>query len=299
MYVYVLPAVNGLDFFKKLPKQMNAFHQLFSVDKPLIAMIHVPALPGSPAYTDKDIVEQAVAEARMYLDMGVDGLLLENMHDTPYLRRLVGPETIAWMTAVSLAVKQAAGDVSCGIQILAGANKAALAVAQAAGLQYIRAEGFVYGHLADEGWMDADAGELLRYRRQIDAEDILVLTDIKKKHSAHSATADISLAETARAAAFFRTDGLIVTGQATGAATSVAEVRAVREACPSLPVLVGSGVDPDNLPQLLPYCDALIVGSYCKVDGYWANPLDPVRIKRMVSALSDGRRALAASSDGT
>ena len=271
---------------------MNTFGQLFSVDKPLIAMVHVPAMPGTPAYTGKGIIAQAVAEAKMYHKMGVDGLLLENMHDTPYLRRLVGPETIAWMTAVSLAVKQAVGDMSCGIQILAGANKAALAVAQAAGLQYIRAEGFVYGHLADEGWMDADAGELLRYRRQIDAEDILVLTDIKKKHSAHSATADISLAETAQAAAFFRSDGLIVTGQTTGAAASVADVKAAKEACPKLPVLVGSGVDPDNLPHLLPYCDALIVGSYCKVDGYWANPLDPVRIEGLLSALSEGRQAL-------
>ncbi len=275
---------------------MNTFRQLFYVDKPLIAMIHIPALPGSPAYTGKRIIEVAVAEAKMYREMGVDGLLLENMHDTPYLRRSAGPETIAWMTAVSLAVKQEVGSMSCGIQILAGANKAALAVAQAAGLQYIRAEGFVYGHVADEGWMDADAGELLRYRRQIDADDILVLTDIKKKHSAHSVTADVSLAETAQAAAFFRSDGLIVTGQATGAATNVSDVRAVRQACPGLPVLVGSGVDPDNVPHLLPYCDALIVGSYCKVDGYWANPLAPERIERLVSAVADGRRFLAAGS---
>ena len=86
------------------------------------------------------------------------------------------------MSVICNEVKKEANNLPCGVQILAGANKEALAVAKAAGLQFIRAEGFVFSHIADEGTMNSDAGELLRYRKQIEADNILVFTDIKKKH---------------------------------------------------------------------------------------------------------------------
>ncbi|RME92993.1 MAG: BtpA family membrane complex biogenesis protein, partial [Bacteroidetes bacterium] len=228
---------------------MVSFTQLFPKSKALIAMIHVPALPGTPAYAGsmQAVLRQVRTEARLLAEAGVDGLLLENMHDTPYLAREVGPEIVSGMTAAALAVKAEASGLPCGIQILAGANKAALAVALAADLQFIRAEGFVFGHLADEGWMNSDAGHLLRYRRQIGAQHIAVWTDIKKKHSSHALTADVSLVDTAHAAEFFRTDGLILTGKATGQAADAAELQAVRRACPHLPILIGSGVTPEQM----------------------------------------------------
>lgn len=107
---------------------------------------------------------------------------MENMHDIPYLNRHVGPEIVAAMSVVCSEVRRVVNNLPCGIQILAGANKEALAVAKAADLQFIRAEGFVFSHIADEGTMNSDAGELLRYRKQIGADKILVFTDIKKKH---------------------------------------------------------------------------------------------------------------------
>lgn len=107
---------------------------------------------------------------------------MENMHDIPYLNRHVGPEIVAAMSVVCSEVQRVVNNLPCGIQILAGANKEALAVAKAADLQFIRAEGFVFSHIADEGTMNSDAGELLRYRKQIGADKILVFTDIKKKH---------------------------------------------------------------------------------------------------------------------
>jgi membrane complex biogenesis BtpA family protein len=249
-------------------------------------MIHVPALPGTPAYGGQmqAVIEQVGREAQLLAGAGVDALLLENMHDTPYLNRQVGPEIVSAMTAAALAARAAAPDLPCGIQILAGANEAALAVALAADLQFVRAEGFVFGHLADEGWMDSDAGKLLRYRRQIGADHIAVWTDIKKKHSSHALTADVSLVETARAAAFFRTDGLILTGSATGQAADVQEVAAVRAACPALPILVGSGVTAENLAHYATQADGFIVGSSLKVDGHWANPLDKKRVLQLVAA---------------
>ena len=249
-------------------------------------MIHVPALPGTPAYAGKweQVLEKVSTEAELLRQSGVDGLLLENMHDTPYLNREVGPEIVSAMTAAALRVKSAAPNLPCGIQILAGANKAALAVALAADLQFVRTEGFVFGHLADEGWMNSAAAELLRYRRLIHAEHIHVFTDIKKKHSAHAMSADVSLVETAHAAHFFRSDGLIITGNATGTQADAQDVESVQAACPDLPILVGSGITAENASIYKPLVDGVIVGSYLKQEGHWANDLSQERISRLVTA---------------
>jgi hypothetical protein len=168
--------------------------------------------------------------------------------------------------------------IPCGIQILAGANKEALAAALAAELDFIRAEGFVFSHVADEGIINSCAGELLRYRKAIGAEDILIFTDIKKKHSAHAITADVTIAETAHAAEFFYSDGVIVTGVSTGAEVSKNELKEVKNAT-KLPLLSGSGVTIDNVDQYVTICDAMIVGSWFKEEGNWLNPVCPTRVK--------------------
>src|SRR5215208_7933001 len=110
------------------------------------------------------------------------------------------------MTVLALSVKGASGGLPCGVQILAGANHEALAVAHAAGLDFIRAEGFAFAHVADEGLIESSAAELLRFRRLIGADGVRVWADVKKKHSSHAITADVSLAETSAAVEFMRGD---------------------------------------------------------------------------------------------
>lgn len=259
--------------------------------KALIGMVHVGALPGTPgaSATVAELVERAASEARLLAEGGCDAVLVENMHDLPYLRREVGPEIVAAMTLVCAAVKDAA-KLPCGVQVLAGANEAALAVALAAGLDFVRVEGFVFGHVADEGWMDACAGPLLRYRRAIGAGHIAVWADVKKKHAAHAMTADVSLAETVKAAEFFGADGIIVTGEATGRETSSTDLAAARGAT-TLPVLVGSGVTAGNVAAMLDNADAVIVGSALKRDGHWAGRVELARVQELAEAV---RRARAA-----
>lgn len=267
----------------------NSIPQAFGTFKPVVGMIHVAALPGTPGYGGdmEKIIAGAVNEARQYRDAGIDALAIENMHDRPYLKRAVGPEIVAAMAVIGHAVKQAAG-LPTGIQILAGANQAALGAALAAGLDFARTEGFVFGHLADEGWIESDAGELLRYRRQIGADHIPLLTDIKKKHSSHAITMDIDISDTARAAEFFQSDGIVITGSSTGRPAVIDEIVAVREAV-DLPVFVGSGVTAENVSDYLPICDGLIVGSYLKVDGRWYNQPDSVRIDRLLTIVHEFR----------
>lgn len=273
-------------------KEMNPSTKLersfspFTRPKPLIGVIHVLALPGTPGHERPlpEIVQVAEREAAVYRQGGVDGIIVENMHDAPYLKNAVGPEIVASMTAVAVAVRTAAPEMPIGIQILAGANKEALAVAQAAELDFIRAEGFVFAHVADEGLIESCAGELLRYRRAIGADKVQVWADVKKKHSAHAITADVSLAETVHAAEFFRGDAVIVTGAVTGEAPDLDDLLEAKTAG-KLPVLLGSGITPENVLRYWEAADGFIVGSYLKRDGYWANSVDPGRVKKMVAQI--------------
>jgi hypothetical protein len=264
---------------------MADFRKIINKEKALIGMVHLRALPGTQksTKTPQQIVGIAVDEATKLVENGFDAVLIENMHDAPYLLREVGPEIVAAMTVATQAVVDAV-EVPVGVQILAGANKAAIAVAHATGAHFIRAEGFAFASVADEGIMDvADAGPLLRERRRIDADHIAVLADIQKKHSSHALTADLSIGDHARGADFMGADGVIVTGNHTGHAVDVAQLREVRGAT-ELPILVGSGVTPGNIKQIFEFADAVIVGSSIKQGGNWENALDIKRCEDLVNA---------------
>ncbi len=268
--------------------------RVFGPSQAIVGMIHVGALPGTPRHAEPltALGQRAVAEARLYVAAGLDGVLLENMHDVPYLRGRVGPEIVAGMTAVGAAVRRET-ELPLGVQILAAANREALAVAKAIGAEFIRVENFAYAHVADEGLMPvAAAGPLLRYRRRIGADGIRILADVKKKHSSHALTADVSLAEAARTSEFFGADGLVVTGVATGRPTAPEDAACVREAV-KVPVWVGSGATPANLAGLWPHVDGFIVGSYFKVDGVWSNAVDPTRVAEFMTQVRALRQRAA------
>lgn len=259
---------------------------LFSKQKPVIGVIHVGALPGTPAggRAVSEIVEQARAEARLYLEGGVDALMIENMHDVPYLRGRVGPEIASAMAVIGHAVKEQCA-LPTGVQILAGANLEAMAVAHAAGLDLIRAEGYVFAHIADEGWIESSAAELLRYRKQIGADRIEVWADVKKKHSSHAVTTDITLGETAEAVEFMRGNAVVVTGSVTGRAPRLSDVEEVKAHC-RLKVILGSGIDASNISDFYEAADGFIIGSYFKRDGHWANTVDPVRVETLMKEVN-------------
>jgi membrane complex biogenesis BtpA family protein len=271
---------------------------LFRNQKPLIAVIHVGALPGTPAsaLTVDELTQRAVREAALYRDGGADALMVENMHDVPYLRGSVGPEVVAAMAVVARAVKSEAR-LPVGVQILAGANVESVAVAHAAGLDYVRVEAYAFAHVADEGLIQSSAAELLRFRRKIGAEGVRVWADVKKKHSSHAITADVSLGETCAAVEFMRGDAVIVSGGATGEAPRAADVREAKGHC-RLPVLLGSGVTPDNVAEFYDAADGFIVGSYFKERGLWSNAVEPARVGRMVEAVRSLRAGERAGARG-
>jgi membrane complex biogenesis BtpA family protein len=244
----------------------------------LVGMVHLLPLPGSPGWRGdmKAVIDGATRDAERLLEGGCDALLVENMGDLPYLRGRVAPETVAAMALATGAITAMGAPV--GVQVLAGANREALGVAVAAGASFVRVEGFAYAHVADEGWMDACAGELLRARRALGA-GIAIWADVRKKHASHSVTADLSLADVAKGTAFCGADALVITGSSTGEPTAVADLEEARVA--GLPVVVGSGVTPEDAPRLAPLADALIVGSWLKRGGDWRKPVDLARVRRL------------------
>ncbi len=247
----------------------------------LIGMVHLQPLPGSPGWGGdmRGLRAAALRDAERLLEGGCDALIVENMGDLPYLRAGVEPETTAAMAIATAGVVELGAPV--GVQVLAAANREALGVAVAAGASFVRAEAFAYAHVADEGWLDASAGPLLRARRALGA-DVQIWADVQKKHAAHAVTGDLSLGDLARGAAFCGADVLIVTGRETGAGTALADLQAAQV---GLPVAVGSGVTPKDAAALAEHAQALIVGSWLKEGGDWRAPVDVERVRALAAVL--------------
>lgn len=259
--------------------------RVFGRARALLGMVHVGALPGSPGSREsvRELARRAAAEATTLERAGFDGLIVENMHDLPYVHGdRLGPETVAAMALVVGAVVDAV-KVSVGVQILSGGAKHAVAVAHATGAKFVRVENFVFSHIAEEGILpEGEAGTLLRYRRAIGADEVAVFADIDKKHAAHAMTADLTLADWAHAAEFFKADGVIVTGKFTGRPPTEEHLRAAKES--GLPVLVGSGATTALIESMARHADGVIVGTAIKGEGKWSNPVDERRARAMAEA---------------
>lgn len=271
--------------------------RIFRHPKPIVAMIHTGPSPSAPGYRSVSCsIERAITEARLYVELGVDALLIENMHDFPCVHeREQGPEVAAFMTRVATCVRRAVpAEMPVGLQVLFQANKTALAVALASGCDFIRAEGWTFAHVSDKGISEACAGEVLRYRRAIGAEHIPVFADLKKKHAAHAWTADVSIAEMASLMELHRADGIVVTGRATGVEADLEDLRAVREAT-ELPLLVGSGITAENVDQYAGLADGFIVGSAFKENGCWTAPVCEGRVRTLIEAVQAARVDIGAA----
>jgi membrane complex biogenesis BtpA family protein len=274
-----------------LPTKPDALAELFGRPKPVIGVIHLRALPGAPRYDGtpvREIYAAAAADARTLTDGGIDGIIIENASDLPFSRpEDIGPETVAALTAACLEVQSAVA-TPIGITCVANAVIPALAVAKAVGARWVRANQWVNAYVANEGFMNGPAPRALRYRAAIGAQDVRIFADVHVKFGAHAITADRSVAEQATDAEWFDADVLIATGARTGSPTQVGEVTQVR-AGTNLPVIIGSGLDPEQVPTLFAVADGAIIGQWLKHDGRWWNPVDPARLARFMTAVEKMR----------
>jgi membrane complex biogenesis BtpA family protein len=273
----------------ELEAKMNVLREIFNVDKPLIAMCHLPALPGRPRYdvaAGMDAVVSSLArDIGALQDAGVDGLLFCNENDIPYQLQ-VGPEVAAAMAA---AVVEVRGDVHVpfGVNILWDA-KATLAVAAAVGASFVR-EVFTGVYESDMGLFAPALGDLAGYRHMIGADDVALFANITPEFS--RSVSDRPVADRARGAAYMGVDALLISGVQAGVSADYEDLRAAKEAVTDVPVIANTGVNHDNVLQLLGVADGAIVGTSLKVDGSTWNPIDPDRAKRMVELVRTARVA--------
>jgi membrane complex biogenesis BtpA family protein len=244
-----------------------------------IGVIHSRPLPGSPGYEGEpveDLYGFAVAEGRRYRDAGLDGLIVENHGDIPFAKPDdLGPETAACMAVMAERVRREVG-LPVGVNVLANGAVAALAVAKASGAAFVRVNQWANAYVANEGLIEGPAAKAARYRAWLHAKGVRIFADAHVKHGAHAIVADRSVAELTRDVEWFDADAVIATGQRTGDAASLDELRTIRGAT-ALPILVGSGVTPGNVGEILSLADGVIIASSLKRDGVWWNEVDPDR----------------------
>ncbi|QBR50090.1 BtpA/SgcQ family protein [Erwinia sp. QL-Z3] len=264
----------------------DAIQAIFSRKKVVIGVIHCDPFPGTPKYRGKpigDIIERALRDADNYVSGGVHGLIIENHGDIPFSKpEDIGPETAALMAVITEKVRTRF-NVPLGINVLANAAIPALATALAGGADFIRVNQWANAYIANEGFIEGAAAKALRYRSQLRAEHIKVFADSHVKHGSHAIVADRSIQELTRDVDFFEADAVIATGQRTGDSATLSEIDEIRSAT-ELPLLVGSGVTPDNVGQILSRTQGVIVASALKVDGVWWNEVELARVKHFMAA---------------
>lgn len=266
-------------------KPSDLIQQLFHAPKALIGVVHCPTFPGAPRYAGESvdsIYDRCMKDVDAYLSGGLNGLIIENHGDIPFSKpEDIGPETTGFLSVVADRVIRAV-DVPVGINVLANAPIPAFAVAAASGAAFIRVNQWANAYIANEGFMEGKAAEAMRYRSKLRAEHIKVFADTHVKHGAHAIVSDRSITELTRDLAFFDADAIIATGQRTGNAVDTNELSEIRQAT-DLPLLIGSGVTADNISELLPLVDAVIVASSLKRNGDWWNEVELQRVREFVS----------------
>lgn len=262
----------------------SPLQNLFKTAKPLIGNVHLMPLPGTPRSQGErvgSIIDRACRDAEAYVKGGMDGLLIENHGDIPFLQPAeIGPEIIAAMAVVARSVVDAVG-VPVGINLLANGACGALAIARAAGARFVRVNQWVNAYVSNEGLIEGESARVLRYRRQIDAEDVAIFADVHVKHGAHAIVGDRPVSEQASDVEFYDADVAIATGNRTGDAVPAEEIAAIR-AGTRLPIVAGSGITVANVAGLLGSLDGAIVGSSLKTDGVWWNPVEEMRVRALV-----------------
>jgi membrane complex biogenesis BtpA family protein len=260
--------------------------QLFRRTKPIIGMLHVPPLPGSPAHslTLGAIRDWVCRDAAALAGGGVDGLILENYGDAPFFPHRVPPHTVAFMTAIGNEIRSRFA-LPLGINVLRNDGISAIAVAAAVEAVFVRVNVYIGARLTDQGILEGEAHRLLRYRSLL-TSPVRVFADVAVKHSA--ALADRPLAEEIEDTSLRgRADAIIISGSATGSETRLDDLKTAKAAAGSTPVLAGSGTTSTNAAGVLAVADGIIVGTALKEQGVSTNPVDPSRVHEFMARVRD------------
>ena len=258
----------------------------FWVSKPLIGMVHLMPLPGSPRDSEntlEEAIKRAIADSKALEEGGADAIMIENFFDAPFVKEASPPHTIAAMTRAVLAVKNVV-NLPLGVNVLRNDSFSAIAIAHVCGAQFVRVNVWVGAAVTDQGIIEGAARKAILYRKELGA-DVAIFADIFVKHAAQLAS--VSLEDAAKDA-FLRglADGLIVSGTTTGASTPVDDVRRVKQTVPDCPVLIGSGFNAQTASELLQFADGAIVGTSLKTGSDVSAPINSELVRALKHAMA-------------
>lgn len=264
---------------------ISRFHQLFKTPRPLLGMLHLPPLPGSPNYAGnmQAVIDAALQDARTLSAAGFAGLIIENLGDAPYYPDHVPAETVAAMSVVAAHVRQQT-KLPIGVNVLRNDAQSATAIATAADLQFIRVNILIGTSVTDQGVISGQAHLVARTRQRLHADNVLIFADIRVKHAAPLVERELAqeiddLFERALA------DALIVSGTGSGKPVDTNFLREVKKLSENRPVLIGSGLNWENAPALLAVADGAIVGSSIKVEGKIHHRMDAKLAQQLIESV--------------
>jgi hypothetical protein len=268
--------------------------QIFKTANPIIGVVHLMPLPASARWGGnlKAVIDRAEQEATALASGGVDGIIVENFFDAPFTKDAVDP---AIVSAMSLVVQRLMNLVTLpiGINVLRNDALSAMAIATCVQAQFIRVNVLTGVMATDQGLIEGQAHQLLRYRREL-GSDVKILADVLVKHARPLGSPNLTTAvqETIdRGLA----DGVILSGWATGSPPSLEDLELASAAANGTPVFIGSGADWENIPRLIQAADGVIVSSSLKRRGQIEQPIDPIRVSQFVEAMQRSLSTKAAA----
>lgn len=261
--------------------------EVFGTSRPIIGMVHLEPLPGSPGYDPhggiEKIVELALQDLHSLESGGVDGIQIENQWDRPFLKECdQGPETVACLSAVA-ALARRESRVPLGVNIHLNAVVSAIAAAVAAGCRWVRAFEIANAYVSNAGIIEAAGPRAMRYRAHLHAAgSVFVLADFHVKHGSHQLIADRSIEEQLEDVQTAGADAAIVTGSKTGVAPDPRTIQRL-SGLVEIPLLIGSGLSAGTLEEMLPHVDGAIVGTNFKRDGQLRARVDEAAVSRFMT----------------
>ncbi|MEH2422891.1 MAG: BtpA/SgcQ family protein [Nostoc sp.] len=258
-------------------------YQIFKTRSPIIGVVHLLPLPTSPRWGGslKAVIDRAEQEAAALASGGVNGMIVENFFDAPFTKNQVDPVVVSAMTIVVQRIQNLV-TLPVGLNVLRNDAKSAMAIASCVQAQFIRVNVLTGVMATDQGLIEGEAHQLLRYRREL-GSDVKILADVLVKHARPLSSPNLTVAvkdTIERGLA----DGVILSGWATGSPPNLEDLELACGAAPGTPVFIGSGANWENIDTLMQAADGVIVSSSLKRHGRIEQPIDPIRVSQFVEA---------------
>ena len=257
--------------------------QTFKTNNPVIGVVHLLPLPSSPRWGGnlKTVISRAEQEATALAAGGVDGIIVENFFDAPFAKNQVDPAVVSAMTLIVDRLKGMV-TIPIGINVLRNDAHSAIAIATCVQTEFIRVNVFTGAMATDQGLIEGEAHQLLRYRREL-GSDVGILADVLVKHARPLGAPNLT---TAVQDTIYRglADGVILSGWATGSPPNKEDLELATAAAGDTPVFIGSGANWENIGELMQAADGVIVASSLKRKGQITETIDPIRVSQFVEA---------------